>query len=143
MFIMKPILHPQVGELTGKYLKRATGTSESYKDISTVPFPVLTICPTYPYKDDRLRYHGIDIVRDLQVMSLNWSNPSSYINIDKLLFQFNSQWISNDSNVTPKEFYNDVVYGLEDVVLNVLFNLVRPINGNKNPRVTLTTVLII
>ena len=52
------------------------------------------------------------------------------------MFQFKSQWVSNDSNVTPKEFYNDVVYRLEDVVLNVLFNLIKPINGNKNPRVS-------
>ena len=37
--------------------------------------------------------------------------------------------------MTPKEFYNDVVYRLEDVVLAVLFNLIKPINGNKNPKV--------
>ena len=52
------------------------------------------------------------------------------------MFQFKSQWVSNDSHVTPKEFYNDVVYSLEDVVLNVLFNLIKPINGNKNPKVS-------
>ena len=56
-----------MGKLTEKYLKRGTGTSESYKDISAVPFPVLTVCPTYPYKDDRIVYHGLNIVRDLQV----------------------------------------------------------------------------
>ena len=59
-----------MGTLTEKYLKRGTGTSESYKDISTVPFPVLTICPTYPYKDDRISYHGVEIVRDIQVKNL-------------------------------------------------------------------------
>ena len=63
------ILFKQVGKLTEKYLKRNTGTSESYKDISTVPFPVLTICPTYPYRDERIAYHGVDIVRDIQVMN--------------------------------------------------------------------------
>ena len=93
---------------------RATGTSESYKDISTVPFPVLTICPTYPYKDDRISYHGVDIVRDIQ---------------------FKSQWVSNHSDITPKKFYEDVVYRLEDVVLTVLFNLIKPIKGDKNPKV--------
>ena len=61
-------LDPQVGQLTTKYLKRETGSSEIYKDVRNVPFPVLTICPTYPYKDERLRYHGVDIVRDLQVI---------------------------------------------------------------------------
>ena len=67
------IFDPQAGQLISKYLKRGTGTSESYKHISTQPFPVLTICPTYPYKDDRLSYHGVDIVRDLQVMMLKSS----------------------------------------------------------------------
>ena len=62
--------HVQIGKLTEKYLKRGTGTSESYKDISTVPFPVLTICPTYPYRDERISYHGVDIVRDIQVQNL-------------------------------------------------------------------------
>ena len=56
-----------MGKITEKYLRRGTGTSESYKDISKVPFPVLTVCPTYPYKDDRIVYHGLNIVRDLQV----------------------------------------------------------------------------
>ena len=54
---------------------------------------------------------------------------------DNFVFQFKAQWVSNQSNVTPKEFYNDVVYSQEDVVLNVLFNLIKPINGDKNPRV--------
>ena len=67
------IFDPQAGQLTSKYLKRGTGTSESYKHISTQPFPVLTVCPTYPYKYDRLSYHGVDIVRDLQVMMLKSS----------------------------------------------------------------------
>ena len=52
------------------------------------------------------------------------------------MLQFNSHWVSNDPKVTPKEFYNDVVYSLEDVVLNVLFNLIKPINGNKNLKVS-------
>ena len=37
--------------------------------------------------------------------------------------------------MTPEQFYYDVVFSLEDVVLDVLFNLIRPINGNKNPKV--------
>ena len=51
------------------------------------------------------------------------------------LFQFKAQWVSNHSDVTPKDFYRDVVYGLEDVVLTVLFNLIKPIKGDKNPKV--------
>lgn len=53
----------------------------------------------------------------------------------RLLLQFQAQWVSNQSGVTPKQFYYDVVFSLEDVVLDVLFNLIRPINGNKNPKV--------
>ena len=49
--------------------------------------------------------------------------------------QFKAQWVSNHSDIKPKEFYEDVVYRLEDVVLTVLFNLIKPINGNKNPKV--------
>ena len=60
---------------------------------------------------------------------------SRYMINDNFVFQFKAQWVSNQSNVTPKEFYNDVVYSQEDVVLNVLFNLIKPINGDKNPRV--------
>jgi len=108
-----------VGKLTDKFFKRGTGTSESYKDISTQPFPVLTICPSYPYKDDRIKFHGLDLKKDLQ---------------------FKAQWVSNQSGVTPKEFYNDVVYSLENIVLNVLFNLIKPINGDKNPKVPPTHI---
>ena len=53
----------------------------------------------------------------------------------RLLLQFQAQWVSNQSGVTPKQFYYDVVFSLEDIVLDVLFNLIRPINGNKNPKV--------
>ena len=54
---------------------------------------------------------------------------------DYLFLQFKSQWVSNHSDVSPKQFYEDVVYSLEDVVLTVLFNLIKPINGDKNPKV--------
>ena len=88
-----------MGQITSKYLKRETGSSESYKDISTVPFPVLTICPTYPYKDDRLKYHGVDIVRDLQVSELRYSqvlyinqaNVSVQVTVGLQLFKCDSQ----------------------------------------------------
>ena len=123
----------QVGKLTDKFFKRGTGTSESYKDISTVPFPVLTICPSYPYKGDRIKFHGLELKKDLQARNLKFL--LSKVIILKCLFQFKAKWVSNQSNVTPKEFYEDVVYSLEDVVLNVLFNLIRPINGDKNPKV--------
>ena len=62
----------QVGKLTDKFFKRGTGTSESYKDISTQPFPVLTICPSYPYKDDRIKFHGLDLKKDLQARNLKY-----------------------------------------------------------------------
>ena len=75
----------QIGKLTEKYLKRGTGTSESYKDISTVPFPVLTICPTYPYRDERIAYHGVDIVRDIQVRNLMCHIKKFFLIIDFLL----------------------------------------------------------
>ena len=65
----------QVGKLTDKFFKRGTGTSESYKDISTQPFPVLTICPSYPYKDDRIKFHGLDLKKDLQARNLKYLFP--------------------------------------------------------------------
>ena len=67
-----------MGKLTDKFVKRGTGTSESYKEISTVPFPVLTICPSYPYKDERIRYHGLDLKKDLQVRIQQYSIPTYY-----------------------------------------------------------------
>ena len=37
--------------------------------------------------------------------------------------------MSNDLNVTPRQFFNDVVYELEEVVKEVRLDLVKPING--------------
>lgn len=48
----------------------------------------MTVCPTYPYKLDRLQYHGIEF---------------------KNMIQFGAAFVSNDSSVSPKEFYEDVV----------------------------------
>ena len=37
--------------------------------------------------------------------------------------------MSNDSNVSPEQFYHDVAYKLEDVVKEIRLDLVKPING--------------
>ena len=37
--------------------------------------------------------------------------------------------MSNNSNVTPREFFQDVVYELEDVVKEVRLDLIKPIDG--------------
>ena len=63
----------QCAKCAEKYMNKSTGTADKYVHVSKTAFPELTICPTYPYKDDRLSYHGVDIVRDLQVMMLKSS----------------------------------------------------------------------
>ena len=46
---------------------RERGTSETYVNIAELPFPVFTICPVYPYKDERLAFHGVPGVGEIQV----------------------------------------------------------------------------
>ena len=67
-----------------KYFYKDTGTADKYLPVSTTPFPELSICPTYPYKLSNLQSNGIAARNKIQ---------------------FESFWISNNSNVTPQSLY--------------------------------------
>lgn len=45
----------QVGQCAFKYLDKETGTADKYVHVSNTSFPELTICPTYPYREDVLQ----------------------------------------------------------------------------------------
>ena len=98
LIICTAVLFFQSAKCVEKYVERNKGTADKYVHISKTSFPVMTVCPTYPYKLERLWYHGIEIKRDIQ---------------------FGATWVSNDSRVSPAEFYADVVLKLEEIVLSV------------------------
>ena len=74
----------QITKCFQKYYDKNTGTADKYVHVSTTPFPELSICPTYPYKLDKLQNNGIAA---------------------RTKIQFESFWISNNSNVTPQSLY--------------------------------------
>ena len=69
-FVTK-ILWSKVRKLVDKLSSGEQGRSQSYKNIAQVPLPVLTMCAVFPYKTDRLAYHGQQKVREIQVILLN------------------------------------------------------------------------
>ena len=79
------ILCYQVSQLVIRFFEERTGISDEYMDISKVPFPEFNVCPKFPYKTDVLKKHGIENRRQIQ---------------------FEAQWVSNDSSITPREMYN-------------------------------------
>ena len=57
----------QTLQCVDKYLAKSTGTADKYVHVSKTSFPVMTICPTYPYHLDRLQKHGLETKSDIQV----------------------------------------------------------------------------
>ena len=98
LFISSAILLVQTGQCVDKYFNKDTGTADKYVHVSKVSFPIMTVCPTYPYKLDRLQYHGIETKSDIQ---------------------FGANWVSHNESVSPVELYEDVVLEVEDIVEDV------------------------
>jgi hypothetical protein len=99
----------QIGQCAFKYLDKNTGTADTYVHVSNTTFPVLTICPTYPYKLDVIQQNGIETLSDVQ-----WQ----------------ANWNSNNSEKSPKDFYNEMVLQIDDIVANTKFYIEQPINGS-------------
>ena len=72
---LNKLLCCKVKQLVDKLSSGVRGMSESYDNIAQMPFPVFTICPLYPYKNDKLAYHGVQGVREVQVNC--WHSPSA------------------------------------------------------------------
>ena len=53
-----------------RYQAKLTGTSDLYKHTSEVPFPDLTFCPVFGYKEDILQNNGIKNVTEYT--GYNW-----------------------------------------------------------------------
>ncbi len=59
LFLCMGILVFQCAQCVRKLLAFKTGTADKYSHVSSAAFPDLTLCPPYPYRDDRLEYHGV------------------------------------------------------------------------------------
>ncbi len=101
------ILMFQAAQCVRKFLDHKTGTADKYAHVSKAPFPVLTICPPYPYDSEQLTNHGVT----------------------RSQIQWKANWISNQSDVDPVQFYDDVVLDLEKLVKHVDVYAEAEING--------------
>ena len=102
------VLIIQTYECVEKYMLKSTGSGDEYQHTSQVPFPEMTICPTYPYQLEVLKDNGIPGTNNIQL---------------------GAQWISNDSFVTPKDLYQDVVIPLDKVVHSLRIYFEKFIDG--------------
>jgi hypothetical protein len=101
------VLFFQVGKCIEKFLAKNTGTADKYVDVSKTAFPELTICPSYPYKWDKLIANGIPTKEDIQ---------------------FGGNWISNDSKKSSQEFYNEIVLKVDEIVQKVSIYVEQLVN---------------
>ena len=102
------VLFFQVAKCAEKYIEKSTGTADKYVHVSKTAFPELTICPTYPYKLDVIQANGIKTRNDLR---------------------FGSQWISNNSRMSPTQFYNEIVLDVKEVIHSITIYVEQVING--------------
>ena len=70
-----------------KYLDKSTGTADKYVHVSLTSFPVMTICPTYPYRIDALKDNGVETKSDIQ---------------------FGAKWVSDKEGKSAEKFYEEV-----------------------------------
>ena len=98
----------QIYECVEKYLERNTGTGDKYEHTSKVPFPEMTICPTYPYRLNVLNKNGISGKNNIQL---------------------GAQWISNDTSVTPIQLYDEAVIPIQNVVHSIRLYFEKLIDG--------------
>ena len=92
-----------------RYQAKLTGTSDLYKHTSEVPFPDLTFCPVFGYKEDILQNNGIKNVTDYT----------------------KSNWISNEPFKGPENFYQEVTYTLEEMIEQVEVHFDGEVNGHE------------
>lgn len=111
LFISTVVLIVQTAQCVDKYFAKDTGTGDKYVHVSSTSFPVMTICPTYPYRLPVLRSYGVDTLTDLQ---------------------FGAQWVPQNATVSPVEFYEDVVLDVEEIVKEVLIHAEVAIDGTNN-----------
>ena len=92
-----------------KFLANNTATAESYSYIADQPFPDLTVCPSLPYKKNVLVKNGIPARKNIQL---------------------GAEWVSKDSRTAPEDFFEQVVFKLDDLVEDLSLVLETPFNGN-------------
>ena len=92
-----------------KFREKSTGTGDKYVDISKTSFPVMSICPTYPYKLDILQDNGLETLTSIQ---------------------FGASWISNHSGVSPTEFYEKVVHSAHELINHIIVYTAGQMDGS-------------
>ena len=97
------VLIYQVNECVEKYLEKNTGTGDQYVHISKTSFPVMTVCPTYSY--------------NLSVLAANGVGDGAAKSRTEI--QWNSNWLSNDTGKSPREFYGEMVLKPQEVIAYV------------------------
>ena len=66
------------------------------------------MCPANPYRLDVLQANGIETARSIQ---------------------FGAQWISNNSDLSPNDFYESVLFSVEDLIHQLRVDLEVPYDG--------------
>ena len=102
------VLFFQIAKCAEKFMAKSTGTADKYVHVSKTAFPELTICPTYPYKFDVLQANGISTRNELR---------------------FQSNWISNNSNKSPQDFYKEIVLDVADVIHSITIYVEALLDG--------------
>ena len=92
------ILFYQSSKCVQKYFANETGTVDTYVDVTATSFPELTICPSKSYKENIVLKNGIANLTDIQ---------------------FNSHWISNDSEKSAQQFYEEIVFSPGEVIQEI------------------------
>lgn len=130
-FVSFIVLSFQAGKCVEKYLDAFTGTGDKYVHVSKISFPVMTICPTYPYRLDKLK------------VRTTHSPGSLHCTIEKRLqehgietktaMQFNGQWVDKEQpSLSVADLYDEVVLDLEDIFINVFVNAEGNVDGKNN-----------
>ncbi len=104
------ILMYQIGQCVHKFTQANTATGDKYIHVSMTNFPELTICPAYPYDMERLRLH----------------------NVTRSGLQWHAMWVSNQPNISPNVFFEDVVLPLDEVVKSVDVFLESEVDGQSH-----------
>ena len=121
------VLITQIVECVNKYLAKNTATADKYVHVSKTAFPVLTICPTYPYKLDVLQ---ASIVLTFKCSNFNVSFHFQQNGIQfKNEIQFQAKWISDNPSLSPQDFYRQIVLNVEDVVDKVTIYVEQLLDG--------------
>ena len=121
-----------------KYLEKDTGTADEYVLNTKTKFPALTICPSLPYKEEILHRNGIlgtylyylkNFVSINDHLKKNSYHFLFFAISDRTEVQFHAQWTSNDSKISPKDFYESIVNDIHEIINQVNITIEGKFDG--------------